>query len=132
MDGPLSIELRGSCLYGIHGNNRIPKCCCPNSAILRPRNFDRHPVPVITFEAVNGQTAEADELFLQRGYPRFELATTLLAPVGWRLRVNDLANDFVVRTSRSMPEPTKSTLKKHRRQSLKVWSMAKDNARFTI
>ncbi len=39
-------------------------------------------------------SAEAGEILLQRGQPRFELATTLLVPVGWKLRVDDLANDF--------------------------------------
>ncbi len=48
------------------------------------------------------------------------------------LGVDDLADDFGGRTSRSMHEPTKSTLKKHRRQSSKMELTAKDCTRYTI
>ncbi len=60
------------------------------------------------------------------------MAATLLAPMHWGLGVDDLADDFAGRTSRSMPQLTKSTLKTHRRQSSKMESPAKDGARYTI
>ncbi len=122
----------GSGCAGIHGYNRVPNCRCPSSTIQRPGYSDRHPVPVPPSEAEDVRSAGAGKVFLERNPPRFELATTFLSPVGWRLRVNDLANDFAGRTSRSMPEPTKSTLKKHRRQSSKVESMTKCDTRDTI
>ncbi len=50
----------------------------------------------------------------------------------WGLGVDDLADDFADKTSRSMPEPTESTLKKHRRQSSKMELTAEDGARYTI
>ncbi len=52
--------------------------------------------------------------------------------MNWGLGVDDLVDDFADRTSRSMPEPTKSTLKKHRRQNSKVESMTKRDTRDTI
>ncbi len=58
-----------------------------------------------------------DSLILQRGRPRFELATTLLTPMNWGLGVENLAYGFACRASRSMHDPTTSTLKKHRSQS---------------
>ncbi len=122
----------GSGCADIHGYNRIPNCRCPSSTVLRPGDSDRHPVPIPPFEVEDVRSAEAGKVLLERGLPRFELATTLLAPVGWRLWVNDFANDFAGRTSRSMPEPTKSTLKKHRRHSSKVESMTKRDTRDTI
>ncbi len=105
---------------GIHGYNRVPNCRCPSSAILRPGDPDRHPVLVSSSEAVDGRSTEAGAILLQLGQPRFELAATLLAPMYWELRVDDLPDAFAGRTSRSMPEPTKSTLKKYRRQSSKM------------
>ncbi len=122
----------GSGCAGIHCYNGVPNCRCPSSTVLRPGYPYRHPVPVPPSEAEDFGSAEAGKILLERGHPRFELATTLLAPVGWRLRVNDLANDFAGRTSHSMPEPTKSTLKKHRRQNSKVKSMTKCDTRDTI
>ncbi len=53
-------------------------------------------------------------------------------PMTWRLGVDDLANDIASRPSRSIPEPTKSTLKKHQKQSSKMESMTKGGARNTI
>ncbi len=100
----------GSGCAGINGNNRVPNCRCPSSAILRPGDPDRHPVPVPLSEAVDGRSTEAGEILLHRGHPRFELAATLLAPMHWGLGVDDLADGFAGRTSRSMPEPKKSTL----------------------
>ncbi len=50
----------------------------------------------------------------------------------WELGVDNLADDFASRTSRSMPEPTKSTPKKHRRQSSKMELAVKDGTRYTI
>ncbi len=50
----------------------------------------------------------------------------------WGLGVDNLADGFAGRTSRSMPERTKSTLKKRRRQSSKMELTAKDGARYTI
>ncbi len=122
----------GSGCAGINGNNRIPNCRCPSSAILRLGDRDRHPVLVPPSEAVDGRSAEASEILLHRGHPRFELTATPLAPMHWRLGVDDLADDFAGRTSRSMPKPTKSTLKKHWRQSTKMELTAKDGARYTI
>ncbi len=122
----------GSGCAGINGNNRVPNCRCPSSAILRPGDPNRHPVLVPPSEAVDGRSTEAGEILLHRGHPRFELAATLLAPMHWGLGVDDLADDFAGRTSRSMPESTKSTLEKHRSQSSKVELTANDGARYTI
>ncbi len=63
-------------------------------AILRPGEFQRRAIPVPPSEAEDFRSAEAGKVLLERGHPRFELTTTLLAPVGWRLRVDDLANSF--------------------------------------
>ncbi len=52
--------------------------------------------------------------------------------MGWRLPVDDLENDFAGMTSCSMLKPMKSTLVKHRRQSSKVESMTKRDARDII
>ncbi len=57
-----------------------------------------------------GWSTEADGILLQRGHPRFELAATLLTPMNWGPGIDDLADDFADRTSRSMPEPTESML----------------------
>ncbi len=97
---------------GIHGNNRDPNCCCSSSTVLRPDDPDRHSVLAPPSGAVDSRSTEAGEILLQRGHLRFELVTTLLVPVGWRLRVDDLANDNVGRTSCIMTKPTKSPLKK--------------------
>ncbi len=102
------------------------------TAILRLGHPDRHPVLVPPSEAVNDRPTEAGEILLHRGHPRFELAATLLAPMHWGLGVDDLADDFVGRTSRSVPEPTKSMLKKHRRQGCKSELSAKVGARTTF
>ncbi len=122
----------GSGCAGINGNNRDPNCRCPSSAILRPGDPDLHPVLVTTSEALDGQSTGASHILFHRGHPRFELAATLLAPMHWGLEVDDLTVEFAGRTSRSMPEPTKSTLKKHRSQSSKMELTAKDGARYTI
>ncbi len=60
------------------------------------------------------------------------MATPPFAPLGWRFWVDDLANDLAGRTSCSMPKPSRSMLKKHRRQSSEVESMPKNNAQDTI
>ncbi len=98
----------------------------------RPGDSDRHLVPVPTSEAVDGRSAEAVQILLRRGHPRFELTATLLTPMNWELRVDCLTDVFVGRTSRSMPEPTKSTLKIHRGQSSKMELTVKDDARYKI
>ncbi len=52
------------------------------SAILRPVYPDRHSVVVPSAEAEDVRSAKAGKVLLEHGHPRFELATTLLAPVG--------------------------------------------------
>ncbi len=110
----------GNGCAGINGNNRVPNCRCLSSAILRPGDPDRHPVLVPPSEAVDGRSTGSGEILLRRAHPPFQLAATLLAPMHCGLGVDDLADEFAGRTLRSMPEPTKSTLKKHRRQTSKV------------
>ncbi len=53
-------------------------------------------------------------------------------PIYWGLGVDDLSDDFADRTSRNMPEPTNSTPKKHRRQSSRKESMAKDGGALVL
>ncbi len=95
-------------------------------------DLDRHPVLVQPSEAVDSRSAEAGEMLLQHGHPRFQLAATLLTPMNSGLGVDDLADDPVGRTPRSMPEPTKSTLKRHRRHSSKMELTAAQNAAQTV
>ncbi len=75
---------------GINGNNSVPNCRCPSSAILCPGDPDRHPVLVPPSGAVDDRSPEAGKILLQRGYPRLELAATLLAQIHWGLGVDDL------------------------------------------
>ncbi len=86
----------GSGCAGIHGNKRTPNCRCPSSTVLRLGDPDRHPAPVSPSKAQDVRSAEAGKVIVQRCRPRSELATTLFAPVGWRLRADDLANDATV------------------------------------
>ncbi len=60
------------------------------------------------------------------------LAATFLAPMHWGLGVYDPTDDFAGMTSRSIPEPSKSTPKKHRRQSSKMELTTKEGAWYTI
>ncbi len=69
-----------------------PNCRYPSPAILRPVDPHRHPVPVPMSEAVDGRSAEAGVILLQRGRPCFELAATLLTRMNWGLAVDDLAD----------------------------------------
>ncbi len=90
---------------------------------MRLDDPDRHPNPVPKSEAVFHRSAEAGEIVLQRGHPRFELATTLPTPMDLRLGIDNLANinnTFAGKTLHSMRESTKSTLKKYGRQSPKM------------
>ncbi len=56
----------------------------------------------------------------------------LVASVGWRLRVDDLVDNFVGKKTCSMPKLTKSTLQKHRGQSSKVESITMCGSRNTV
>ncbi len=63
-------------------NGHIQKILCPSWVILYLGDSQRFPFPVSPSEAVDVRSAEAGKAPLERGHPRFELATTLLAPAG--------------------------------------------------
>ncbi len=111
--------------------DKVSNCRCPSSTVLCLVNHDRHPTPVLSSETEEVRSAEAGRVFLERGHPRFELATTLLVPVSGNLRVDHLANDLAGMTTCSIRKPTRSTLKKYQRQSSKVELMTKCGARDT-
>ncbi len=49
----------------------------------------RHPVPVSLVETQDGRSDEAGEILIQHSRSRFDMAATLRASVGWRLRIED-------------------------------------------
>ncbi len=69
---------------------------CPNVRHVDP---DRHLLPVSPSQDVDVRYDEAIYFILQRGRSRLELAATLLVPIGRRLQVDELKDDFAGRTT---------------------------------
>ncbi len=55
----------------IHNNSRVRNYRYPSPTVIHPGDFNFHPVPVLSFEIVDGWSTEVGEILRQRGHPRF-------------------------------------------------------------
>ncbi len=72
------------------------------------------------FNVVDVRLTQTDKITLKHGHPRMELATTLLASVGWMLRLDDFLKGFACRAKCSMSKLTTSPLQNQWRKDSTV------------
>ncbi len=98
---------------GIQGNKRVLNWRCPSTAVLHPGDTDHYPVSALRMDAVD---AKVCEILL---HPRFTQVVLHFTPIGWRLRVDDLAKEFARSTTGSMLKRTEAPNFKYSKLTIK-------------